>query len=1008
MATKSLGVLTLDLVAKTSSFTGPLDQASRNAKKRMGEVETSVTSAATALASLGAASAGAMGIMVLSVAQSAKELEQFTTLANASSTEFQRMAYGAKSASIEQEKLASIFKDTTDRIGEFMSRGGGEMKDFFEEIAPLVGVTAEQFKGLSGPEALQLYYNSLEKANIGQQRLTSYMEQVADDATALIPLLKNNGEQFKLMGDEADRLGLVLSDLELEQLNDAAKAIDAMKGAMQGATNQLVIGMLPAINEFTELLQDQGTLDGIGSLISGLEVVADVGAVAALVLGSRLVSAITAKATATILATKATHESAKADVIATTAAQQLATAELANLRLQQQSLASQLQLAQAEKTRTAIRLQLAANATAMVAANAAEVSATNALTAAQARATVTARALTSAKAALSAGTALLGGPVGVVVLAGSALAYFATRASEAEREAEALDRRIKQMGDSFDSFTVAQAKRGILDYTEALEGAELELSTAEARLFTLNKLMNEFPGSEKYAEWEKDATRAAGAVDDAQQKVDALNGNLEKLNQLAQGKAGETLADDARQASKAFEELNKQVGQQIIMLSAKTDAERLAAQVAAGYVEGMTDAELAQIQAMYQSRDALEAKQDATDKATKAAESKAESERRAAAAVMESVHSLVMEANQLGMTNEQIRLNELRTKGATAEQLKMAAAAMATVEAFEAQRDINADASAIIESLRTEEEAIEESYERRREIILAATELTEQARTEAMLRLEQERADSLMEINGGYWERYLEAAEESLTNFDELAGNMLDSFSSRFGNAFESMIFDAESLEEAMAGMAEGMLRSVVNAIGQMIAQWLAYQVVQMVVGKTAQSSGAAALSANAYASSMLAGINAFSSTAAIPIVGPALAPAAMATALSVTMPMAAGVTAAAAGGLAGMAHDGIDSVPEDGTWLLQKGERVTTASTSDKLDRTLEQIKSQRGDQGGGGAANVTVNLIEDRSKAGQVEQRQREDGSTEINAFVADIGSGGERAQMLEQTYGLQRRGR
>lgn len=44
--------------------------------------------------------------------------------------------------------------------------------------------------------------------------------------------------------------------------------------------------------------------------------------------------------------------------------------------------------------------------------------------------------------------------------------------------------------------------------------------------------------------------------------------------------------------------------------------------------------------------------------------------------------------------------------------------------------------------------------------------------------------------------------------------------------------------------------------------------------------------------------------------------------------------------GLAGMAHDGIDSVPNDGTWLLQKGERVTTANTSAKLDKTLTDIQ--------------------------------------------------------------------
>ncbi|MEF9671945.1 hypothetical protein QNM99_03875 [Pseudomonas sp. PCH446] len=110
-------------------------------------------------------------------------------------------------------------------------------------------------------------------------------------------------------------------------------------------------------------------------------------------------------------------------------------------------------------------------------------------------------------------------------------------------------------------------------------------------------------------------------------------------------------------------------------------------------------------------------------------------------------------------------------------------------------------------------------------------------------------------------------------------------------------------------------------------------------------------LIANAQATAFQASLAAFASTAAIPIVGPAAAPAAAAAAAAATAPMVAGVASAA---LAGMAHDGIDAVPETGTWLLQKGERVTTAGTSAKLDATLEQIRASGG--GGNGGGGITV----------------------------------------------------
>ena len=146
-----------------------------------------------------------------------------------------------------------------------------------------------------------------------------------------------------------------------------------------------------------------------------------------------------------------------------------------------------------------------------------------------------------------------------------------------------------------------------------------------------------------------------------------------------------------------------------------------------------------------------------------------------------------------------------------------------------------------------------------------------------------------------------------------------------------------------------------------------------------------------------MAALNAFTSTAAIPIVGPFAAPAAAASALG-----AAGSFMGMIGSVAGMAHDGIDAVPETGTWLLQKGERVTTAQTSAKLDRTLEQV-AQGGEAGGKG---LTVNLIEDRSRAGQSERVTNSDGSEYLNLWAAQIRSGGnEASDSLEAAYGLKR---
>lgn len=69
---------------------------------------------------------------------------------------------------------------------------------------------------------------------------------------------------------------------------------------------------------------------------------------------------------------------------------------------------------------------------------------------------------------------------------------------------------------------------------------------------------------------------------------------------------------------------------------------------------------------------------------------------------------------------------------------------------------------------------------------------------------------------------------------------------------------------------------------------------------------------------------------------------------------------------LTGMAHSGISEVPNEGTWLLDKGERVYTNDSANKLDQMYNSIMGGTSS----GNASVVVNLIEDASRAGSVDQ--------------------------------------
>lgn len=257
---ETVGSLLVRLGLDSGAFRSGLDVAEKEFRsvqkrfegigKKIAGVGKTVTLGVTApLAAIGAAGAAAAG----ELAKSVPELEKLAQISGTGFEEFQRLAYAARSVGIEGDKLGDILKDVNDKIGDFQSTGGGAMKDFFEQIGPKVGVTAEAFKNLSGADALQLYYNSLKKAGVSQAEMTFYMEALASDATALAPLLEDNGKAMKEMGANAAVIGAG----DVGSLKAYVEAQRQMGEAFKKLTIAVVnSGLLDAVTGFVTKVAD--------------------------------------------------------------------------------------------------------------------------------------------------------------------------------------------------------------------------------------------------------------------------------------------------------------------------------------------------------------------------------------------------------------------------------------------------------------------------------------------------------------------------------------------------------------------------------------------------------------------------------------------------------------------------------------------------------------------------------------------------------------------------------
>ena len=265
--------LSIGLSADSARLKKDLNQAdkatkkwSNKQKKTFGGVTKSIKGMGAALAALGT------GAYLRSMTTLAKELTTLSTLTSIGTTELQQLAPALDSIGISTEKYADIIKDTNDKMNDFLQTGGGPMKDFFEQIAPLVGITTDAFKGLSGKDALQLYVDSLEKAGLSQEQMTFYMEALASDSTMLLPLLRDNAsamERFGLAAGQAineDTLG------SLRNLGNQFAAITVIiRNAITNAFGPFINTLSQAVEGWRMLITDfPAILTGLGAVTAGV------------------------------------------------------------------------------------------------------------------------------------------------------------------------------------------------------------------------------------------------------------------------------------------------------------------------------------------------------------------------------------------------------------------------------------------------------------------------------------------------------------------------------------------------------------------------------------------------------------------------------------------------------------------------------------------------------------------------------------------------------------------
>ncbi|PMZ43459.1 tail tape measure protein, partial [Pseudomonas sp. GW247-3R2A] len=92
----------------------------------------------------------------------------------------------------------------------------------------------------------------LEKANVSQQEMTFYMEAIANDSTALVPLLRNGGKAFDELGKAALDAGIVMDETTIAAAKQFGIELQGLGQYITSAQTMLAAEFLPVLAQFSK------------------------------------------------------------------------------------------------------------------------------------------------------------------------------------------------------------------------------------------------------------------------------------------------------------------------------------------------------------------------------------------------------------------------------------------------------------------------------------------------------------------------------------------------------------------------------------------------------------------------------------------------------------------------------------------------------------------------------------------------------------------------------------
>lgn len=275
MASRSLGQLTIDLVAKTGMFEAGMDRAARLADRRSRDISKAINNGLKgALGSVAAFTTGLVGGLLsaqaafegfMNAINNADRLDELSSRLGISTEQLSAWGYAAKLSGSDLESLTgSIQKfsktvasaaDANSRQAELFASLGINVKDAagnLRDVEDLLPEVADRFKTLD---------NETTETALA-------MELFGRSGAELLEFLNRGSDGLNKLGEEARDLGGIIDGETAKAAAEFKDQVDQLRVATNALFTQIARELLPDLKALTsQLIQIGKDTDGVASKV---------------------------------------------------------------------------------------------------------------------------------------------------------------------------------------------------------------------------------------------------------------------------------------------------------------------------------------------------------------------------------------------------------------------------------------------------------------------------------------------------------------------------------------------------------------------------------------------------------------------------------------------------------------------------------------------------------------------------------------------------------------------